>query len=341
MKKIFFVLLTSLVSAAMLSSMTKTETVTEPEVLSLYCYDSFASDWGPGPILAAAFEEQTGIKVEMIAPGDAVTLLNQLILEKENPRADLVIGLDNNLTDRVLEADILIPYNSPMLEGIRPELILDESLHLLPYDWGFFAICYDSETLEEKPASLEDLTDPRYKDSLILMDPRTSTPGVGFFLWVQEVYGDDWQEYWQRLQPNILTISESWSTAYGLFTAGEAPMVLSYSSSPAYHVEYEGSTRYQSLIFSEGHPVQVEGAGIVKGTDQEELAQQFIDFLLSEESQKTLALTNIMFPVKEETPLPASFDYALKADIILSTDAWAEAELHQESIEEWLEILAQ
>lgn len=339
MKKFLIMMLISIVTFTSLVSMAQTDA--EADVLTLYCYDSFASDWGPGPILAAAFTEQTGIEVEMVAPGDAVTLLNQLVLEKDNPRADLVIGLDNNLTDRVLEADILIPYASPMLEGIREELLLDEGNHLLPYDWGFFAICYDSETLEEVPASLEDLTDPRYKDSLILMDPRTSTPGVGFFLWVQEVYGDDWKDYWTRLQPNILTISESWSTAYGLFTAGEAPMVLSYSSSPAYHAEYENSTRYQSLIFSDGHPVQVEGAGIVKGTDQEELAKEFLDFLLSEESQKTLALSNIMFPVKEETPLPASFYYALKSDRILSVDEWAEADIHQESIEEWLEILAQ
>lgn len=308
--------------------------------LVIYCYDSFASEWGAGPSIVKAFTEKTGITVRLEAPGDAVTLLTQLILEKESPKADVVIGLDNNLLERTLEADILIPYESPMLKGIRSELILDDSHHLIPFDYGFFALCYDSESLKEIPASLEDLTDPRLKDSIILMDPRTSTPGMGFLLWTMKVYGENWKDYWERLEPNILTITESWSTGYGLFTNGEAPIVLSYSSSPAYHVEYEDSTRYQAMIFEEGHPVQIEGAGIVKGTKNEAEGQLFIDFLLNEESQQTLALSNVMFPVKEETPLPPSFDFALKTDNILNLQESDLSEDSSNAVQEWLEILS-
>jgi len=311
------------------------------KTLLVYCYDSFASEWGPGPAIAAAFEESTGIKIVLEAPGDAVTLLTQLSMEKENPRADVVVGLDNNLVDRTLEEDILIPYRPALLDQVREELILDDTHHLTPFDWGFFAMCYDSEKLSNPPKSLEELTDASYKDSIILMDPRTSTPGMGFFLWVQSVYGDQWLDYWKRLKPNVLTISESWSTGYGLFTGGEAPLVLSYSSSPAYHVEFEENERYQALIFPEGHPVQVEGAGIVKGTEKEEWAQQFIDFLLNEESQRTFALTNIMFPIIEDTSLPDSFDYALKSDKIVDTENYSQKDIHEKAIEQWLEVISQ
>jgi thiamine transport system substrate-binding protein len=136
-----------------------------------------------------------------------------------------------------------------------------------------------------------------------------------------------------------LTVVESWSTGYGLFTSGEAPMVLSYSSSPAYHVEYEGTTRYQALIFDEGHPVQIEGAGLVKGSDNLEAGKLFLDFLLSQTSQEAFALSNIMFPVIEDTPLPESFAYALKSDKIITPHV--DQEQLDIAIEEWLEIMGE
>ena len=141
---------------------------------------------GPGPIIAEAFAGETGIEVVFHAPGDAVTVLNQLILEKDEPRADVAVGLDDALLDRALTAGILEPYSAPGLARVDPELIFDATHHLLPYDYGHFAINYDTTAVENPPQSLEDLTGPDYTDRLILMDPRTSTPGLGFFLWNRE-----------------------------------------------------------------------------------------------------------------------------------------------------------
>lgn len=143
------------------------------------------------------------------------------------------------------------------------------------------------------------------------MDPRTSTPGLGFLLWTVKVYGDDWPDYWQRLRPSILTITDGWSQGYTLFTAGEAPMVLSYGTSPVYHAEYENSKRYKAAEFTDGHILQVEGMGILKGTDNRSSAELFIDFMLGDFAQKTLAMKNIMFPANAEVTLPESFDTAL------------------------------
>lgn len=280
-------------------------------VLNVYCYDSFSSEWGPGPAIADAFLEQTGITVEYHAPGDAVTVLNQLILEKGNSAADLVIGLDNSLLPRALDAGILEPYKSPGLATVPQELIFDKTYSLTPFDYGHFAICYDSEILPVPPKTLEDLTAEQYADSLVLMDPRTSTPGLGFLLWTVAVYGDNWVDYWNRLKPSILTVTDGWSQGYTLFTAGEAPMVLSYGTSPVYHAEYEGIDRYRAAEFSDGHVVQIEGMGISTGTENREAAEAYIDFMLTEDAQSIVAMTNIMMPVNENLELPASFEMAM------------------------------
>lgn len=309
----------------------------QPETLTIYSYDSFASEWGAGPSIIAEFEDKYGVTVELHAPGDGVTVLSQIILEKDNPKADVVVGLDNNLLERALNENILEPYKSANINNIDDSLIFDESNHLTPYDFGYFAICYDSENMEGLPTSLEELTDPKYENSLILMDPRTSTPGLGFLYWTISVYGDDYLDYWKRLEPSILTITEGWSSGYGLFTQEEAPMVLSYSTSPAYHVEYEETTRYGALEFSEGNYQHIEGMGIIKGTEKRDLAEKFIDHMLSNNSQNTLIYSNIMYPVVTDIELPASFDYAFKANKALLLES---SEIEKNSnlwVQQWVE----
>jgi len=309
--------------------------------LLVYTYDSFSSAWGPGPAIAEAFFEKTGITIEFNAPGDAITTLNQLILEKDRLQADLIIGLDNHLTDRALDADILEPYKTPLLETLPSEFVFDKSNRLIPYDYGHFAICYDSQLLEKPPASLEDLVSKDYEKSLVLMDPRTSTPGLGFLLWTIAVYGNKWPDYWERLKPSILTIAGGWNQGYTLLITGEAPMALSYGTSPVYHVEYEGSTRYRAAEFEDGHLMQIESMGIVKGSKMRKEAELLIDFMLGEFSQKTLALNNIMLPVVRDVPLPASFEAALRPrKIVSSSDLTANSAEIQSILKSWTEIFS-
>ncbi|MBB6478988.1 thiamine ABC transporter substrate-binding protein [Spirochaeta isovalerica] len=308
-----------------------------PEKLVVYSYDTFASEWGAGPSIIAEFEQKYGVEVELHAPGDGVTVMSQLILEKDNPRADVVVGLDNNLLAKALEEKILESYKSPELEKVKSDLLFDSSYNLLPFDFGYFAICYDSEKLSDLPESLEDLTEEKYRDSLVLMDPRTSTPGLGFLLWTIAVYGEDYLAYWDRLKPSILTITEGWSSGYGLFLNEEAPLVLSYSTSPAYHVEYEDSTRYRALKFNDGNYEHIEGMGIVKGTENREMAEKFIDHMLAESSQKTLAISNIMFPAVNGTDLPDSFDYSFHSDTPLLLDSETISENYDDWVQMWVE----
>lgn len=314
------------------------EAQAEPRVLSVYCYDSFSSEWGPGPIIAAAFTEATGIEILLNAPGDGVTVLNQLILEKDDPRADVVVGLDDALLDRALTAGVLEPYEAAGLENVDDALIFDRGYHLLPYDYGHFAINFDTASSLTPPGSLEELTGLEYADRLIVMDPRTSTPGLGFFLWTAAVYGEDWPDYWRRLRPNILTVADGWSQGYALYTAGEAPLVVSYGTSPVYHLEYEESERFAALEFSDGHVRQIEGMGIVKGTAARRSAEEFIEFMLGEEAQKALATANIMLPVNSRTELPESFGAALRPGEVLDVRGLGSARRIEGMIREWVEV---
>lgn len=307
--------------------------------ITVYAYDSFVSEWGPGAVLAEMFKEQTGITVNFEAPGDAVTVMSKVIMEKENPKADVVIGIDNNLVPIALEEGILSPYKPKRANDIRSELLLDDDFNLTPYDWGFFAICYDTTKVTIPPTSLEDLTDSRFEDSIVLIDPRTSTPGMGFLLSTVAVYGDDWPDYWERLKPSIITIADGWSSAYGLFTNGESDMVLSYSTSPVYHVMWEETDRYQAVIFEEGNYVQIEGMGVVEGTDNRDAAEAFIDFMLSEEAQRTIAEYNIMFPAIESTELPEAFNYGLKSDTILRLSDDTISNESESYLQTWSEVM--
>ena len=312
----------------------------EPVTLTVYAYDSFISEWGPGPVVAKNFEAAYGIKINLVSMGDSGQVLQRAILEKKNPKADVVIGVDNNLLYQSLEEDIFLPYDSPALSHIDPSLIFDKSLHVLPFDYGFFSIIYDSEVIKTPPRSLEDLTDPIYKDRLIIMDPRTSSPGLGFLLWTIAAYGDDYTSYWERLQPSLLTITGGWDTGYGLFTNGEAPMVLSYTTSPAYHVEYEDTTKYQAAMFDAGHYLQIEGAGIVNGTKHLEEAKLFIDYLLGKEAQEVIPLTNWMYPTYTDIDLPESFDYAPLPKKMLSIDSKTITEDLDTWLDTWTSIMS-
>ncbi len=308
--------------------------------LVIYTYDSFASEWGLAPKVIPVFEKMSGIEVALISVGSSGQVLQRAILEKAAPRADVLIGIDNNHLARAKSAGILSPYRSPGLARVPAALQFDPDHHVTPFDYGYFAIIYDSEQIKNPPKTLEDLTAETYKKSIILMDPRTSGPGLGFLLWTVAVYGDDFPHYWTRLAPSILTTTDSWSSGYGLFTNGEAPLVLSYSSSPVYHVAFEKTDRYRAAAFEEGHYLQIEGAGIVNRAPHRKAAEAFIDFMLSDAFQKAVPLTNIMFPANSATPLPDSFSHAVKpqkhlqlshAEILKNRERW---------ISTWVDIVS-
>ena len=290
----------------------------ETKNLTIWTYDSFVSEWGPGTGLAKLYEQKTGIKIDFVSKGDGGALLSSILAGGKNIDADLVIGLDNNLASQALDSGLFSAAKLSNLGKIDSKLLVDNKNRLIPYDYGNFAFIWDSQSKIAPPASLEDLTKPEYSKKIILMDPRTSTPGLGFLAWTQAVYKDGWKDYWKRLAPSILVMTPGWDTGYGLFTKGEAPLVLSYSTSPAYHKAYEKTERYKALVFAEGHSAQIELAGILSSSKHRKDAEKFLDFLVSEEAQALLPETQWMYPANASTPLPDSFSVVPKNIVTLN-----------------------
>ncbi|URQ61478.1 thiamine ABC transporter substrate binding subunit [Pantoea alhagi] len=273
--------------------------------LTVYTYDSFATEWGPGPAVKKAFEAQCGCELKFVALEDGVSLLNRLRMEGKNSKADVVLGLDNNLIQAAEQTGLFTPSNVN-----TASLTLPDGWHnrtFIPYDYGYFAFVYDKNKLKNPPQSLKELVESDQPWRVIYEDPRTSTPGLGLLLWMQKVYGDDAPQAWQKLAKKTVTVTKGWSEAYGLFLKGEGDLVLSYTTSPAYHLIAEKKDHYAAANFAEGHYLQVEVAAQLKNSSHPQLAQQFMQFMISEPFQQAIPTGNWMYPVTK-TALPDGFN---------------------------------
>ncbi|MWD29605.1 thiamine ABC transporter substrate binding subunit [Aquicoccus sp. SCR17] len=301
--------------------------------LTVYAPDYFASEWGPGPMVEQAFEERCDCDLEFV-PGD---LMPRLMLEGDQTRADVVIGLNTDVTQQARESGLFAPHGQDLSALELPIDWTDDTF--LPFDWSYVSFVYDATKIDTPPQSFEDLVEMDQK--VVIQDPRSSAAGLAMLLWVKSVYGDEAEDYWQRLAPNILTVARGWSEAYGLFTDGEVPLVLSYTTSPAYHIEAEGDDTKKAAIFDEGHYAYFELAAKVASTDQPELADQFMAFILSDAFQSQIAMTNWSFPSalpREDWP-PVFRDLPMPEKAIFFDEDEAAA-LRDEALEEWRRALS-
>jgi len=307
----------------------------ETPVLQVLTYDSFTSDWGPGPAVEAAFEETCGCDLEFVAAGDGAALLARLQLEGASTDADIILGLDTNLTDTARKTGLFAAH------GLTPDLSLPiawDDAEFLPFDWGYFAFVGNAD--DAAPASLKALADS--DTQIVIQDPRSSTPGLGLLMWVKTAYGEDAPAIWDALADNIVTVTPGWSEAYGLFLDGEADAVLSYTTSPAYHLIAEEDASKVAWSFDEGHYMQVEVAGILAGSDQPELAQTFLDFMVSDAFQSIIPTTNWMYPaITPAGGLPDGFETLIAPEKSLLLSPHEAAALRDGALDEWRNALSQ
>jgi len=307
--------------------------------LTVYTYESFTAEWGPGPKVKEAFEKQCSCTVNFVAVTDGVALLNRLKLEGPSTKADVVLGLDTNLTYEARETGLFAPHGIDTSAISIPGGYKDDMF--VPYDYGYFAVIYDTEKLKNPPASLKDLVEGDPKQKIVIEDPRTSTPGLGLLLWVKSVYGDKAGEAWSKLKNRVLTVTPGWSEAYGLFTKGEAPLVLSYTTSPAYHQIAEKTGRYKAASFAEGHYLQVEVAGQTANGAKNPLSAQFLAFMTSTSFQDAIPENNWMFPAaKTSTPLDPAFESLVKPAKTLIFPPEEVAKNRKAWIDEWLSAMS-
>jgi thiamine transport system substrate-binding protein len=326
--------------AAAAAAFTSSQASADAPKLTVYTYSSFVSEWGPGPKITPIFEQQCGCKIEWVSVGDGAALLSRLKLEGAKTPADVVLGLDTSLTAETSATGLMAPHGVDLSALKLPIAWTDPNF--VPFDYGYFAFIYDSQTLKNPPKTLAELTAPGSEPKLLLEDPRTSTPGLGLMLWLKAIYGDKSAEAWKATAPKILTVSKSWDEAYGLFTKGEAPVVLSYTTSPAYHIMEEKTDRYKALDFPEGNYMQVEVAGMLKTAPHPDLAKKFLQFLVTADFQKQIPTTNWMFPVIDiGADLPPVFAQIPqpKKSLLLPSD---EVAAHRAAwVKEWLDAVGQ
>ncbi|EGR1119597.1 TPA: thiamine ABC transporter substrate binding subunit [Vibrio parahaemolyticus] len=319
-----------------LAAITSTSAFAAENTLTIYTYDSFAADWGPGPKIEQAFEAKCGCDVNFVALDDGVSILNRLRLEGGNSKADIVLGLDNNLMAEAKKTGLLTEHNVDTANTVLPNGWSDTTF--VPYDYGYFAFVYNKEKLANPPKSMKELVEARDDLKVIYQDPRTSTPGQGLMLWMKSIYGDDVTQAWQKLASKTVTVTKGWSEAYSMFLNGESDLVLSYTTSPAYHLIAENDSKFATANFSEGHYMQVEVAAKVKGSKNSELADKFMDFILSDEFQSAMPTGNWMYPVTD-VELPKGFETLSVPSKSLSFSADEVAKMRKSWIREWQSAL--
>lgn len=319
-----------------------------PQTITLITHDSFAVS----PEVIEGFESTTGHTVEILQSGDAGAMVNQAILTKDNPLADVMFGVDNTFLSRALDAEIFERYTTEDVD-IDEAFRLDDAV--TPVAYGDVCLNYDVAGLVtaglDTPTSLRDLTDPSYAGSLVVQNPATSSPGLAFLLATVAQFGEDgdytWLDYWTDLVANDVLVTAGWEDAYyGEFSggagAGDLPIVVSYASSPPAEVIFADPpvADAPTAAVTTGCFRQIEFAGILAGTDAPNAARELVDFMVSVEFQNDMPLNMFIFPVNADATLPSEFvEFAARPEVpvLLAPDEIAEN--RDRWIEEWTEIV--
>ncbi|MEW6217820.1 MAG: thiamine ABC transporter substrate-binding protein [Candidatus Bipolaricaulota bacterium] len=316
--------------------------------LVVYTYRSFVR-WGPAAAIEEAFEARhPGVDLVWVAPGGGAEMLSRLVAELSTGKtdADVFLGLSAMDLPRALKEDVFGPYDPvlvPNLAHIPEELQFDATGRVISFDHGYVTFVASSALREDlAPRTFADLLRPELRGKIILQDPRTSTTGLAFLLWTVARFGDDWPAFWKALLPNTLTVTKGWTEAFSMFEAGEAPIVLSYSTDAAYAYITAGAEKYR-VITPDGEAYRlVEGMGIVRTTTKLDLAHSFMDIVLSPEIQALIPTSQWMFPVRGDVELPPDFArYAVLPENPVFVSPTYAADRLEEWIVRWQQVLGE
>ena len=328
-----------ILTASTLLFTTTSALAAEKPTLTVYTYESFAASWGPGPKVKAAFEAQCdGCTLKYVTLDSGAAMLNRLRLEGKNNKADIVLGLDNN---SISEAENTGLFTASTADLSKLNLPITWTNHtFIPYDYGYFSFVYNSEKITTPPKSFAELLSKDNNYSIIYQDPRTSSVGQGLLLWIESVYGDKATQAWQKIADKTVTVTKGWSEAYNMFLKGESDFVLSYTTSPAYHIIDEQEDKYKATTFTEGNYMQIETVAKVANSKQPKLAEQFIQFVLSNDFQQYIPTGNWMYPATT-TPLPEEFDQLTMPSKPLIFDSEKIAQSRKQWIRQWQQAVSQ
>ena len=293
----------------------------EDNVLVIMTHDSF--DISEDVI--REFELANNATVVIQPAGDAGQVLVRAILEKGNPSADLLYGIDNTFLGRALSEGIFDTYQSPLLARVPNRFLLDDSYHVTPINYAYVNLNYDKAFLEAAgmvpPTTLEELTGAAWKGKLVVENAATSSPGLAFLIATVAYFGEDddydYLDFWADLRANDVLVKDGWSDAYYAdFTmyGGDRPLVVSYATSPAAEFFFSETPLTEpptgNILIDNATFLQIEGIGILKGANSRSLAEKFIDFALSTRFQEDFPDKMFVYPVNRDAATPDFFRFA-------------------------------
>jgi len=326
---------------------TPAPTPSGPRTLTVMTHDSFDASQE----VIAQFEAEMGVTIRFLKSGDTGAALNQAILSKDALLADVFYGVDNTFFSRAIQADIFEPYASPVLADIPDELELDPEYRLNPVDFGDVCLNYDRAWFQEKgltpPATLEDLTKPEMKGLLVVENPATSSPGLAFLMATVGHFGEDgYRDFWAKLRHNDVLVTAGWEDAYygqASWWDGDRPVVVSYATSPAAEVYFsEGAYAEPPTgnVLGDGACFrQIELVGILRGTANRDLAEKWVDFMLSPAFQADIPLHMWVFPANTQAELPEVFQFAEAPPRPAQVSPEAIGQNREKWIEAWTETV--
>jgi thiamine transport system substrate-binding protein len=320
--------------------------------VTLVAYDSFPeSDTSLNDALNQ-FTDETGIDVNLLIAGDTGTMLAKASLTAGNPEGDVMWGIDNTFLSRAINDDIFEAYVASNADVLPDELtVLAPNGEATPVDFGDVCVNYDIAWFGDRelapPNTMQDLTDPAYKDQFVVQNPATSSPGLAFLLATIDEFGaDGWQDYWTALKDNGVEVVDSWTQAYyerfSWAGGGPKPLVVSYGSSPPAEVVFADPPREDAPtgVVATTCFRQVEFAGVLRGTAAPAEARELIDFLIDNQFQSELALNLFVYPANVNTELPQEFlDFAVVPAEPRTLDPALIESNRSAWIDEWTELV--
>ncbi|MFN8052013.1 MAG: thiamine ABC transporter substrate-binding protein [Acidimicrobiales bacterium] len=316
--------------------------------ITIVTYDSYVLD----KKVKATVEKDLGVKLEVHASGDGAEALAAAILTAGRPEGDIFFGVDNTLLSRAVDGKVFDRVDTatdvPQLQSVPAALRLDDTGHLVPVDVGPVCVDYDRQWFDEHhlapPTSLADLTDPRYKDLLVVESPVTSSTGLVFLVATHAALGSDAAKFWTDLVANGVSVSGSWTDAWETqytVSGGDRPLVLSYASSPPAEVVYSDGkvTTPRTGVVTATCADQIEFAGVLRGSKHPAKAAQVLNAMLGTPWQASLPLANFVYPARSDVAEPDLFTkFAPRPSTSIRLDPAAIAEHRDAWIDEWRTI---
>lgn len=310
--------------------------VAVPRSLVVYTSDSLAGKGSWGAVVKSLYEKKfPGKKVELVTFASMGEAINQVLLEGKRSKADLILGVDNAMYPKISDRGLL--ETLPAELAVNLELPIRDGV-LVPFDYGYLAIVYDARRRPAQKATiaLKDLsTDAAFRKKIALVDPRTSSLGASFLRYTHKVLSEsEFKGFWAVMEKQLFRLPPSWTSAYGLFSNGDIDFVLSYTTSPAYHLIEEKKDHVRTILFEEGQFLQWEGAVVMKQAQEKTQAMAFLKIALSEEAQQAIPTTNWMYPVRKNVSLPAEFKKLPQPSKVIKAEDKDDAN-YQRVLESW------